>query len=69
MPIYEYKCETCGETFEEMQKFSDDSLERREGCKKSCKLKKLISAGCFHLKGSGWYVTDFKGEKKTNKDA
>ena len=68
MPIYEYLCEECGEKFEEMQGINDEPLTKRPGCDKNCRLKKLISAGGFILKGDGWYVTDFKGGKKADKD-
>ena len=59
MPIYEYECEKCGKTFEVLQKFSDAPLT---SCDCSGKLRKLISQSSFHLKGSGWYVTDYKGK-------
>lgn len=62
MPIYEYECEACGHTFEKIQKFSDEPLEKCPKCKKN-KLKKLVSVSSFHLKGPGWYVTDRKGNK------
>ncbi len=59
MPIYEYKCEDCGHELEVIQKFSDDPLSECPKCKKRA-LKKLLSASAFHLKGTGWYETDFK---------
>ncbi|MFP4474727.1 MAG: FmdB family zinc ribbon protein [Desulfatibacillaceae bacterium] len=61
MPIYEYECTNCGATLEALQKFSDDPLETCDKC--SGKLRKLISHSAFHLKGSGWYVTDYAGGK------
>jgi len=61
MPIYEYKCEQCGKTEEVLQKISEAPLTTCEHC--SGKLHKLISHSAFHLKGSGWYVTDYA--KKT----
>ena len=67
MPIYEYRCESCGETLEKIQKFSDAPLTDCPACGKST-LKKLVSASSFRLKGSGWYETDFKAKKST-KDA
>jgi putative FmdB family regulatory protein len=67
MPIYEYRCESCGETLEKIQKFSDAPLTDCPACGKST-LKKLVSASSFRLKGSGWYETDFK-TKKSTKDA
>jgi putative FmdB family regulatory protein len=60
MPIYEYECEKCGKTMEVMQKFSDSPLTT---CDCSGHLHKLISRSSFHLKGSGWYVTDYAGKK------
>jgi putative FmdB family regulatory protein len=58
MPIYEYQCTECGKTFEIFQKMSDDPLTECRVCKG--KLSKLISNCAFHLKGTGWYVTDYK---------
>lgn len=56
MPIYEYRCEHCGD-FEEMQRITDPPLERCPKCKK--KVRRLISNTSFQLKGSGWYMTDY----------
>ena len=58
MPIYEYQCTECGKTFEIFQKMSDDPLTECRVCKG--RLAKLISNCAFHLKGTGWYVTDYK---------
>ena len=57
MPIYEYECTNCGKITEEIQKFSDAPFTKCKSC--SGKLHKLISHSSFHLKGSGWYVTDY----------
>ena len=57
MPIYEYRCLDCGHQFELMQKFSDPPAETCTSC--SGIVQKLISRSAFHLKGSGWYVTDY----------
>lgn len=57
MPLYEYQCENCGETFEVMQKFADEPVKTHEKC--GGKVHRLISAPAFHLKGSGWYATDY----------
>jgi putative FmdB family regulatory protein len=59
MPIYEYKCDGCGEVFEERQKMADPPLKKHAACG-SKKVKKLISMTSFQLKGEGWYVTDYK---------
>ena len=66
MPIYEYRCQSCNHELEVMQKLSDPELSDCPSCGQP-KLKKLISAVGFRLKGSGWYETDFKrGDKKKN---
>jgi putative FmdB family regulatory protein len=57
MPLYEYECEACGHRFEVIRKFSDAPLERCPKCGGA--VHKLQSAPAFHLKGSGWYVTDY----------
>jgi len=67
MPIYEYRCESCGHDMEVLQKMSDEPLTVCPECGKPA-LKKLISAGGFILKGTGWYETDFKGGKKKPDD-
>lgn len=72
MPIYEYRCQACGHQFDKLQKVSDTPLKTCPSCGKET-LHKLISPAGFQLKGTGWYVTDFrdKGSKKpeTKKDA
>lgn len=65
MPIYEYECGNCGHRLETIQKFSDEPLTDCPECQQAT-LKKLVSAAAFHLKGNGWYVTDFRGDKKDN---
>jgi putative FmdB family regulatory protein len=57
MPIYEYKCENCGEVFEVRQKYSDEPVTVHEKC--GGHVEKLISASAFQFKGSGWYVNDY----------
>jgi putative FmdB family regulatory protein len=57
MPLYEYKCHSCGKIIEVIQKFSDDPLKTHDEC--GGELEKLISRSAFQLKGSGWYVTDY----------
>ena len=60
MPIYAYKCESCGFAKDVLQKMSDAPLETCTNCAKSS-FKKQVTAAGFQLKGSGWYATDFKG--------
>lgn len=60
MPIYAYKCESCGFTKDVLQKLSDAPLTDCPACAASTFKKQLTAAG-FQLKGSGWYATDFKG--------
>lgn len=57
MPLYEYKCQSCGKTFEVIQKFSDEPLKTHPEC--GGPVERLISAPAFQFKGSGWYVTDY----------
>ena len=68
MPIYEYECAQCGVVEEVIQKFSDKPLSTCKRC--SGKLTKLMSQSTFHLKGSGWYVTDYanKSEKPSSSE-
>jgi len=67
MPIYEYRCEKCGD-FEHTQRITDAALQRCPTCKR--KVRRLISNTSFQLKGSGWYVTDYAraGKDKESKD-
>jgi putative FmdB family regulatory protein len=63
MPIYEYECTQCKKIVEELQKVSNGKNE------KVCpicfgKMKKIISKSTFHLKGTGWYATDYKNKQK-----
>ncbi|ODP35489.1 FmdB family zinc ribbon protein [Pandoraea sp. ISTKB] len=60
MPIYAYRCETCGFAKDVLQKMSDDPLSQCPECGKDTFRKQVTAAG-FQLKGSGWYVTDFRG--------
>jgi putative FmdB family regulatory protein len=64
MPLYEYECTKCGKVEEAFQRFSDKPLSKCRHC--SGKLHKLISQSAFHLKGSGWYVTDYANKSKTS---
>src|SRR3954464_9509950 len=63
MPIYAYRCENCGFAKDVLQKLSDPVLSDCPQCGKSTFRKQLTAAG-FQLKGSGWYVTDFRGGSK-----
>src|SRR4030067_2105778 len=60
MPIYTYKCASCGFAQDEMQKMSDALLTVCPSCGKADYAKQVTAAG-FALKGTGWYATDFKG--------
>ena len=62
MPIYEYRCEKCGQQFEVIQKFSDEPLQVCGSCQG--RLAKLISQTSFQFKGTGWYVTDYAGKSE-----
>jgi putative FmdB family regulatory protein len=62
MPIYEYVCNVCGHEFEEWQKITDSPVKKCPSCGKR-KVERLVSLSAFHLKGSGWYVTDYGGKK------
>jgi len=57
MPIYEYKCDSCGQVTEKLQKMSDAPLKKCPHC--GGKVGKIFSRTSFQLKGSGWYVTDY----------
>jgi len=67
MPFYEYRCSACGHELEVLQKISDELLVDCPSCGKAT-LSKLVSAAGFQLKGSGWYVTDFRDGNKGKKD-
>ena len=60
MPIYAYQCTSCGHAKDVLQKLSDPLLTHCPACGKAAFSKQLTAAG-FQLKGSGWYVTDFRG--------
>jgi putative FmdB family regulatory protein len=61
MPIYEYKCRKCGKQYELFQNMTDPVAKTCKFCKGP--VSKLISMTSFHLKGSGWYATDYGGKK------
>ena len=57
MPLYEYKCRSCGKTFERLQKFSDEPLKVHEEC--GGPAERLLSPPALQFKGTGWYITDY----------
>jgi putative FmdB family regulatory protein len=61
MPIYEYRCSSCGAQKDVLQKFSDAPLTKCPECGKETFAKQLSAAG-FQLKGNGYYATDFKNK-------
>ena len=63
MPIYEYQCAACGQTHEALQGINEQALTDCPACGKPA-LSKLMSNTSFQLKGSGWYVTDFRDKDK-----
>lgn len=67
MPIYEYQCTACGQVEERWQKFSDAPLSVCPAC--GGDMTKLISNCAFHLKGGGWYVTDYSNGSRPNSAA
>src|SRR5580658_1612361 len=67
MPFYEYECQACKFYTEVMQKISDAPLIKCPSCGKR-RLKKLVSAPVFRLKGAGWYETDFKSDKEAKRN-
>jgi putative FmdB family regulatory protein len=68
MPIYEYECSNCHHSFDVLQKISDDPVGLCPSCSKSTAVR-LVSAAGFQLKGTGWYVTDFKNKGKSDQAA
>jgi len=68
MPIYAYRCEHCGHAKDVLQRISDPVLTECPACGEPTFRKQVTAAG-FQLKGSGWYVTDFKGDKPAGKAA
>jgi len=64
MPVYEYYCTKCAAVHEVSQKITDKPIASCPVCK-SKKIKKLISRSSFQLKGTGWYVTDYRGKNSS----
>ncbi len=69
MPLYEYQCDSCGATFEVIQRFSDPAIETCRVC--GGPVHKVLSAPAIQFKGSGWYVTDYakKGMSEAGKSS
>ena len=67
MPIYAYKCSSCGHSQDVLQKLSDVPLTDCPACGQAS-YSKQVTAPQFQLKGSGWYVTDFRGGNSATKD-
>jgi len=67
MPLYEYKCDRCGDVFEVMQKFSDAPVEVHAGC--GGHVERLLSAPALQFKGTGWYITDYARKSENGKAA
>lgn len=67
MPIYAYRCESCGFAKDVLQKISDAPLTQCPSCKQ-IGFKKQLTAPSFQLKGTGWYTTDFRGGNATTTD-
>lgn len=66
MPIYSYSCAVCSHEEDVLQKISDPVLTICPNCREEAFVRK-ITAAQFHLKGSGWYVTDFRGTEEKKK--
>lgn len=67
MPLYEYRCEGCGEKFEVIQKFSDRPMTTHDKCGGS--VHRLLSTSALQFKGSGWYVNDYAKTSKPESDS
>ena len=68
MPIYAYRCSNCGHAQDVLQRMADPVLTVCPACGQTSYVKQVTAAG-FQLKGSGWYVTDFRGDNKPGKPA
>ncbi len=67
MPIYEYKCTKCGKEYELFQRITEPAAKSCKFCKG--RVNKLMSQTTFHLKGGGWYVTDYGGKTAPSSEA
>ena len=68
MPTYEYLCGACENNFEQVQKITEDSLKTCPKCGKD-ELRRLVNAAAFHLKGSGWYKTDYASSSSSSQSS
>ena len=68
MPLYEYQCDTCGQRFEKIQKFSDPPADICAHCGKG-PVHRLLSSPAIQFKGSGWYITDYSQKGKSDSAA
>jgi putative FmdB family regulatory protein len=68
MPLYEYRCDSCGHQFEVIQKFSDDPIALCPSCGAG-PVVKLLSSPAIQFKGNGWYVTDYARKDSKPKDS
>ena len=66
MPIYAYECGACGATHDFLQKMGEGRKRKCPSCG-ALRLRKLVTAAAFHLKGTGWYATDFRDKDKDKK--
>ena len=67
MPFYEYQCAACGHHHEELRRVADRPLRKCPACGRP-RLCRLVSAPVFRLKGGGWYETDFKNDKESQRN-
>ncbi len=67
MPIYEYRCEVCGHKMDHFHRSRSEPKPVCAACGED-RLERLVSLSSFHLKGSGWYATDYKSDKKQTND-
>ena len=70
MPLYEYECSSCGHRFEKFQSIKARTPRQCPSCSERGTVRKRVSAPAFHLKGSGWYVTDYakKGKEEVKEE-
>ena len=65
MPIYAFRCEACGHSFDRLQKLADPDPEQCPACA-AAQVRRQVTAPAFRLSGSGWYETDFKKDGRRN---